>query len=416
MTEYRMASSTRSVAEIEASASFLIENFPIQSDQVAGHEWRSPVDGSDQVASVGELVTSMDGHQFGYGGAELTWVLPALSPQMVNYIWTTIFQSKYSNAITIKTRNRKGGEFEVYNVVALWKLETEQEGEVGGYRLTIPMHSGTLASAGPTLSNSTTFDGSALVVDQDGAYDITISNTGSSATFDPVTVVATLPSNVDYVSNVATGWTVDYSDDGITYAGAPTASTAYVRFTRSDVLDSGNSYPVISIGVTATATGIATLSTTGSTTGSANATNSDAVNVGDIDLSIAKSHVGNFTASANETWTIDIESLGSGDTVGATRVVDEMPAGFVFVSTTEPVGWDVDYSDDGVTYSGTSSGSTVFIRWTLSTPFANAETAQFTLTATAPAGAGNYDNTATVTATYDQNPANDSAVDTTTVV
>jgi uncharacterized repeat protein (TIGR01451 family) len=110
------------------------------------------------------------------------------------------------------------------------------------------------------------------------------------------------------------------------------------------------------------------------------------------DLTITKSHVGNFIKSSTpNTYTITVTNSGAADTLpGDTiSVVDTLPAGFVFVGYTGPGGAWTPACCTGNAVTFTAAAGTVI-------PHTGTNFLTFTFTVTAPATVGNYTNNATV--------------------
>lgn len=121
------------------------------------------------------------------------------------------------------------------------------------------------------------------------------------------------------------------------------------------------------------------------------------------DLTIAKSHTGNFTVGASGVYTLRVTNNGSAATTGAITVTDMLPNGLSFRSA------------DGSGWSCAANGQTV--NCTNAGPLATGASSSFTLTVgVASAAAPSVTNTATVSTTGDTNSANNSASDPTTVV
>ena len=72
------------------------------------------------------------------------------------------------------------------------------------------------------------------------------------------------------------------------------------------------------------------------------------------DLTINKSHTGNFLAGQQESYTLAVQNIGSGATQGTTTVTDTLPAGMTFVSGTGS-GWSCSAVGQVVTCNRTST-------------------------------------------------------------
>jgi fimbrial isopeptide formation D2 family protein/uncharacterized repeat protein (TIGR01451 family)/LPXTG-motif cell wall-anchored protein len=128
--------------------------------------------------------------------------------------------------------------------------------------------------------------------------------------------------------------------------------------------------------------------------------------IGRADLAITKSHVGNFSAGADGTYTLSVTNNGPSTAASSIAVTDAIPVGETFVSATG-TGWTCLLSSGTVTCTdatGLASGAT-----------AN----PISIVVSTPAGTVNgtvIDNTASVTSpTYDNDLSNNSSVDPTTI-
>ncbi|WP_017719172.1 DUF11 domain-containing protein [Kamptonema formosum] len=123
--------------------------------------------------------------------------------------------------------------------------------------------------------------------------------------------------------------------------------------------------------------------------------------VGFPDLTIAKTHTGNFTAGGQGTYTISVSNAANaGPTTGTITVTDTLPNGLTFVSGSGS-GWTC--SASGQTVTCTNAG-----------PLAAGASSTITLTVNATA-AGNVTNSASVSTPEETNTGNNSATDSTTV-
>jgi uncharacterized repeat protein (TIGR01451 family) len=166
---------------------------------------------------------------------------------------------------------------------------------------------------------------------QTGAtYTITVTNSGAGVTTAPVTVVDTLPASMVATGISGTGWT---------------CTLGTLTCTRADVLANGASYPAITLTVnvagTATppsATNTATVSG-GGESNTANDTASDPTVITVSDLTITKTHTGNFAiGQTGATYTITVSNIGSGPTSATVTVVDTLPSPLV-ATAISGTGW-----------------------------------------------------------------------------
>ncbi|MDT4965306.1 MAG: trimeric autotransporter adhesin, partial [Acidobacteriota bacterium] len=141
---------------------------------------------------------------------------------------------------------------------------------------------------------------------QSGAtYTITATNSGGSSTVGTVTVTDTLPASLTYVSAVGTGWSCS-------------AAGQTVTCTSSTVVAAASSFPAITLTVDVSATAPASITNSvsvsgGGETNAGNNSASDATTINQIaDMTVAKSHTGNFTRGSNGSYTITATNSGTG--------------------------------------------------------------------------------------------------------
>ena len=121
------------------------------------------------------------------------------------------------------------------------------------------------------------------------------------------------------------------------------------------------------------------------------------------DLTIAKSHIGNFTqGQAGATYTITVTNAGAGPTSGAVSVVDSLPSGLIATAISGS-GWSCVLGTLNCTRSDALDVGLSYPDITLTVTVANNAPALVT-------------NTATVSGGGDINPGNDSASDPTIIV
>jgi uncharacterized repeat protein (TIGR01451 family) len=161
-------------------------------------------------------------------------------------------------------------------------------------------------------------------------YSITATNSGTAATSGTVTVVDTLPVGLTATAISGTGWA---------------CVLGTLTCTRNDALAAGSSYPVITVTVTVAnnAPSSVTNSVSVSGGGQNNTSNDTATNPTTInqlpDMTIAKSHVGNFTqGQVGATYSITATNSGFASTSGTVTVVDTLPAGLT-ATAISGTGW-----------------------------------------------------------------------------
>jgi uncharacterized repeat protein (TIGR01451 family) len=164
-------------------------------------------------------------------------------------------------------------------------------------------------------------------------YTITVRDSGNVATSGTVTMLDTLPAGLTPVSAAGAGW------------ACPAPVGQVVTCTRADALASGNAYPAITLTVTVSGTAPASVTNTARVSGGAEPagnpglTGNDAAAdvtaiTGQPELTITKTHAGNFTVGVNGVYTLTVTNNGRAATAGTVTVTDNLPVGLTFVSGT----------------------------------------------------------------------------------
>jgi uncharacterized repeat protein (TIGR01451 family) len=123
------------------------------------------------------------------------------------------------------------------------------------------------------------------------------------------------------------------------------------------------------------------------------------------DLSVTKSHTGNFVVGVNGTYVVNVQNVGAGPTIGPITATDTLPTGLTYITATAP-GWSVPPGGAGPVLTFTRASA-------LNAGASSLITVTVGVTNTA---IGVVTNTVSVTTTRDLNPANDLADDPTTVL
>jgi uncharacterized repeat protein (TIGR01451 family) len=167
---------------------------------------------------------------------------------------------------------------------------------------------------------------------QPGTYTITVSNVGLAPTSGPVTVDDTLPTGLVPTGAAGTNWSCSIA--------SPTVSC-----TNLTVLSPGASYAPITITVNVLGTAASSVTNTATVSGGGdtNTTNNAASDQTTIDpgpdLTIQKSHAGNFLqGQAGATYTVTVKNVGPGPTSGLVTVTETPPAGLT-VTAMAGTGW-----------------------------------------------------------------------------
>ena len=170
-----------------------------------------------------------------------------------------------------------------------------------------------------------------------GSYSLTVSNGGSTATSAVLTVTDVLPTGLGFVSGAGTGWN----------ACTATAQTVSCVRPGGNTIAAGASAPAITLTVSVAAAAVPSVTNTASVAGGGepaanNGNNSDSdpttVNAG-VDLTIDKSHTGNFTEGINGVYSLTVSNSGGTATSANVTVTDVLPTGLGFVSGTG-TGWN----------------------------------------------------------------------------
>jgi uncharacterized repeat protein (TIGR01451 family) len=164
-------------------------------------------------------------------------------------------------------------------------------------------------------------------------YTITVNNGGDDSTSGTVAVADALPSGLTATALSGSGWSC--------VLGTLTCM-------RSDALASGSSYPPITLTVDVDTGLSGPLVNSAAVSGGAEAnTGNDSVDdptnlVAPPDLTIAKTHSGNFTkGQIGATYTITVSNVGSGPSSGTVSVVDNLPMGLT-ATAIGGSGWSCD--------------------------------------------------------------------------
>ena len=232
---------------------------------------------------------------------------------------------------------------------------------------------------------------------QSGTYSITVTNSGGVASSGTVTVTDTLPAGLTPGTATGTGWTCNTAGQTVTC-------------TRSDALNGGASYPVISVPVTVAPNSSLSLTNTATVSGgndsnAGNNTTNDPTTINGVaDLTVAKSHAGNFTRGTTGSYSIIVGNAGGAATSGTVTVTDTLPAGLT-PSTQSGTGWTCGAAGQVVTCTRSDA-----LAAGASYP---AITLVVNVLQTAVAG---LTNTASVSGGGQTNTSNDTSSDPTTVV
>ena len=226
-----------------------------------------------------------------------------------------------------------------------------------------------------------------------GTYTVTVNNIGGAPTAGVISFTATLPSGVTATAPSGSGWTC-------------TVNGQILDCSRTTVLTAGSSFPPLSVPVAIAANSPLVLNAQAIVSGggeinTANDTASDAVNVtAQPDLTLAKSHTGNFTAASPGAYSLTVSNGGGAPTSAAVSVTDSIPAGLTPTSATG-TGWSCAIAGQVVTCTRSDALA----------PAASYPPIHIAITLTGSLS-GTVTNTATVSGGGETNTANDQASDT----
>lgn len=252
------------------------------------------------------------------------------------------------------------------------------------------------SSAGPDLTLTKSHSGDFSQGQTGAIYTLTAHNVGGAATSGVVTVTDTLPSSLAATQMSGNGWT------------CPPGTTSC---TRSDPLPSGASYPDITLQVDVAASAPPIVTNVASVSGGAETNiNNDPANdptsiagvVVGPDLTLTKSHVGDFTeGQVGATYTLTVHNGGGAATSGVVTVTDTLPPSLTATSMSGN-GWTCQPGTTTCTRSNALAGGASYADIIM-------------VVNVAPNAPASATNNASVSGGGETNTANDSASDLTTI-
>jgi uncharacterized repeat protein (TIGR01451 family) len=263
---------------------------------------------------------------------------------------------------------------------------TSTEGGTGGTA------SASITVLAPDLTIASTHTGNFRQGQPGASYTLTATNSGSAPTSGTVTVVDTLPSSLTATAISGTGWTCVLGTLTCTRADALAISGSYAAITVT--VNVANNAPS-SVTNTATVSG-------GGETNTANGTATDPTTVIQVaDLTVTKSHTGTLIQELTGAYTITVNNVGAGPTVGTVTLTDTLPTGLT-ATAVSGTGWTCTLGTLTCTRSDVLANGSSYPAITLNVTVAG--NAPATLT-----------NTATVSGGGELNTANDTGTDVTTI-
>jgi uncharacterized repeat protein (TIGR01451 family) len=158
-------------------------------------------------------------------------------------------------------------------------------------------------------------------VGSQGTYALTVRNVGTDSLSGPLTATVNLPAGLTYLG-------ADSADFDCTALGQD------VTCTDSDGIPSESREDIaLEVGVTKPAAPGVTTGAQIDAPGDSVAANDTAdapTTVTMIDAAVTMQHSGTFAVNAQSTFTINVENVGSANTISPVRIVDELPAGLAF--------------------------------------------------------------------------------------
>jgi uncharacterized repeat protein (TIGR01451 family) len=251
-------------------------------------------------------------------------------------------------------------------------------------------------TATPDLTITKNHSGN-FVQSQTGAnYTLTAMNSGGAATSGTVTVTDTLPASLTPTAISGTNWN---------------CTLATLTCTRSDTLAAAASYPAITLTVNVASNAPASVTNTATVSGGgeSNTTNDTANDVTTInasssppDMTISKSHSGNFSqGQTGATYSITVTNSGGSATSGTVTMTDALPASLT-PTAISGTGWTCTLATLTCTRSDALAAAASYPAITLTVNVAGNAPASIT-------------NTATVSGGGETNTSNDTANDLTAV-
>ncbi|HEY7290045.1 MAG TPA: DUF11 domain-containing protein [Vicinamibacterales bacterium] len=253
----------------------------------------------------------------------------------------------------------------------------------------------TIGAASPDLAIAKSHQGSFNVGQQNVPFTIDVSNVGNGATTGTVTVTDQVPPGLAPVSATGTGWTCSVAVQTTTC-------------NRSDALAPNGHYPSITLRVNvlanaASSENVAAVAGGGDSNDANNTAHDAYIVVGVPNLSINKTHSGNFTQGRPGTYLITVSNVAGAQTAGEVVVQDTLPELLVPTSASG-AGWTCALQGQVATCrrSDVLAG--------------NAAWPQIALAINVLAAPGTLTNVATVSGGGDVSPDNNTHADSTTIV
>ena len=282
-------------------------------------------------------------------------------------------------------------------------------GEVEDYQITL---------GSPDLTINKTHSGS-FVRGSTGTYTLTVGNSGNQPTSGTITVTDTLPAGLSVNNGNAGTVTTGGTNAANWTCSSNAASPQVITCSSSAVIaaTNGSSFTLnVNVAANAGTTSGNSVTNSAAVSGGGEAVANNGNNsktdptttVAPTDLTLAKTHSGDFTVGGVGTYSFTVTNGGGVSSSGTITVTDTLPTGLSFVTgSTTGTSWSCSASSQTVT----CTSSTVIAATGSSTFSFNVNVG----VATAP-GPNSVTNTAVVSGGGDSNTTNNNASDPTTVV
>lgn len=345
----------------------------------------------------------------GTNAANWTCNSNALNPQTVTCTSTTAIANGSSSVFNITVNVGLGTAVGTNSIT-----NTATVSGGGQTNVTNDSSSDPTTVVGPDLTVSKTHSPATFIRGTTGDYSITVSNSGTAATSGTVTVTDTLPTGLSIADGAVTlsganaaNWTCNAASNVITC----TSSTA--------IAVSGTSVFGFTVNVASNAAASVTnnVSVSGGnepTSNNGNNTGSDPTpTVAAPDLTIAKSHTGNFTVGSTGNYSLTVTNGGGSSTSGTITVTDTLPSGLTVPNGAVTLGganaanWSCNAASNVITCTSSTaiaaSGTSVF-NFNVNVGLGTA------------VGTNSVTNNASVSGGGEQNTGNNTTTDPTTIL
>jgi uncharacterized repeat protein (TIGR01451 family) len=258
--------------------------------------------------------------------------------------------------------------------------------------MTGPMSVTANFETGPNPTIAEMYNGSFRQGDAADTYTVTVTNVGQAATGGTLKWVDTLPTGLTAIGlSGPAGWTCTLSTLTCSTSNA-LAGGASAVFTLT---------VSVAANAAASVTNIVTVSGGGDVILTNNTASLPTPVIQVADLTITSTHSGSFIEGQSGAYTITVNNIGPGPTVGTVTVTDTLPAGLLALSMSGS-GWTCNTSTVSCTRSSVLAS--------------NASYPAITLTVLVGSAATSVTNVATVAGGGELNTSNDTATDPTTII